>query len=218
MNYDLDFRYRRALQPDGLATIPTATQAVVDAMQDARNAGVDPARDPAIILLARHVGRLALGHAPDETHPEDTPLRRQCIARIDELKSKPALVALARRGIGYDPEAKRAFHREARSALRVAARHLGLGPDQYDLRSNFAGPAVSGEITLHADEIYVQVSIPCIRPGREIMFRRCKGRQDYLGDRNHFCDIAVLAAPSSFRSLVVRETGLSINPREASLI
>jgi hypothetical protein len=50
------------------------------------------------------------------------------------------------------------------------------------------------------------------------MFRRCKGRQDYLGDRNHFCDIAVLAAPQSFRALVVRETGLSINPREQSLV
>ena len=109
MNYDLDFRYRRALQPDALATIATATQAVVDAMQDARNAGIDPARDPATILLARHVGRIALGHAPDETFAEDLPLRRQCLAKIDELKSKPALVALARRGIGYDPEAKRAF-------------------------------------------------------------------------------------------------------------
>ena len=181
MNYDLDFRYRRALQPDALATIATATQAVVDAMQDARNAGIDPARDPATILLARHVGRIALGHAPDETFAEDLPLRRQCLAKIDELKSKPALVALARRGIGYDPEAKRAFHREARSALRVAARHLGLEPDQYDLRSNFAGPAVSGEITLHGDEIYVQVSIPCIRPGREVMFRRCKGGRTTWG-------------------------------------
>ncbi|GEO01881.1 MULTISPECIES: hypothetical protein [Sphingomonadaceae] len=218
MNYDLDFRYRRALQPDALATIATATQAVVDAMQDARNAGIDPARDPATILLARHVGRIALGHAPDETFAEDLPLRRQCLAKIDELKLKPALVALARRGIGYDPEAKRAFHREARSALRVAARHLGLEPDQYDLRSNFAGPAVSGEITLHGDEIYIQVSIPCIHPGREVMFRRCKGRQDYLGDRNHFCDIAVLAAPHSFRALVVRETGLSINPRQQALV
>ncbi|MCP5392824.1 MAG: hypothetical protein H6919_02770 [Sphingomonadaceae bacterium] len=218
MNYDLDFRYRRALQPDGLSTIPTATQAVIDAMQDARNAGIDLARDPATILLARHVGRIALGHAPDATFAEDAPLRRQCIERIDELKSKPALVALARRGVGYDPEAKRAFHREARSALRIAARQLGLDPDQYDLRSNFAGVAVSGEITLHGDEIYVQVSIPCIRPGREVMFRRCKGRQDYLGDRNHFCDIAVLAAPQSFRSLVVRETGLSIKPREQSLL
>lgn len=215
MNYDLDFRYRRALQPDGLATIPTATQAVVDAMQDARNAGIDPAKDPATILLARHLGRIALGHAPDETFAEDLPLRRQCMTKIDELKSKPAL---ARRGIGYDPEAKRAFHREARSALRVAARHLGLEPDQYDLRSNFAGPAVSGEITLHADEITIQVSIPCIRPGREVMFRRCKHRQDYLGMSNHFCDIAVLAAPHRFRALVVRETGLSINPRQQALV
>lgn len=217
MNDDPDFRYRRALQPDALATIATATQAVVDAMQDARNAGIDPARDPATILLARHVGRIALGHAPDETFAEDLPLRRQCLAKIDELKSKPALVALARRGIGYDPEAKCAFHRDARAALR-AARHLGLEPDQYDLRSNFAGPAVSGEITLHGDEIYVQVSIPCIRPGREVMFRRCKGRQDYLGARNHFCDIAGLSAPHSFRALVVRETGLSINPRQQALV
>lgn len=218
MNYDLDFRYRRALQPDGLATIPTATQAVVDAMQDARNAGVDPARDPAIILLARHVGRLALGYAPDETHPEDTALRRQCIARIDELKSKPALVALARRGIGYDPEAKRAFHREARSALRVAARHLGLGPDQYDLRSNFAGHAVSGEITLHADHIYVQVSISPMGRGREVLFRGCRDRRDYLGTSNHFCDIAVLADPVKFAARVRRETGLTIEARQAELV
>jgi hypothetical protein len=70
MNYDLDFRYRRALQPDGLATIATATQAVVDAMQDARNAGIDPARDPATILLARHVGRIALGTRPMKPLPK----------------------------------------------------------------------------------------------------------------------------------------------------
>ena len=55
MNYDLDFRYRRALQPDALCTVATATQAVVDAMQDARNAGVDPARDPATILSLIHI-------------------------------------------------------------------------------------------------------------------------------------------------------------------
>lgn len=47
---------------------------------------------------------------------------------------------------------------------------------------------------------------------------RPKGRQDYLGDRNHFCDIAVLAAPHSFRALVARETGLSINPRQQALV
>jgi hypothetical protein len=218
MNYDLDFRYRRALQPDGLPLLrppprPWSTPCRMRAMLASIRPAIPPSScSPATSAAWRSAMRLT------RRSPKTLPLRRQCIARIDELKSKPALVALARRGIGYDPEAKRAFHREARSALRVAARHLGLDPDQYDLRSNFAGPAVSGEITLHGDEIYVQVSIPCIRPGREVMFRRCKGRQDYLGDRNHFCDIAVLAAPQSFRSLVVRETGLSINPREQSLL
>lgn len=218
MNYDLDFRYRRALQPDGLATIPTATQAVIDAMQDARNAGIDPARDPATILLARHVGRIALGHAPDATFAEDAPLRRQCIERIDELKSKPALVVLARRGVGYDPQAKRVFHREARSALRIAARHLGLGPDEYDLRVNPGGVAVSGEITLHADAIYIQVALSCLGAGREVMFRRCKGRQDYIGECNHYCDIAVLADPVRFRATVVRETHLELAPRQPELV
>lgn len=218
MNYDLDFRYRRALQPDGLATIPTATQAVVDAMQDARNAGVDPVRDPATILLARHVGRLALGHPPDATFEEDTALRRQCLARIDELKSKPALVALARRGVAYDPEAKRAFHREARSALRIAARHLGLDPGEYDLRSNMAGQAISGDVVLHAEAIYILVSIPSFGPGREVMFRRCQDRGDYRGLANNFCDIAVLADPVRFAALVVRETGLVIARRQPELV
>lgn len=59
MTYDLDFRYRRALQPDGLSTVLTAIRAVEDAIQDARNAGFDPERDPAVTLLARHVGRVA---------------------------------------------------------------------------------------------------------------------------------------------------------------
>ena len=218
MNYDLDFRYRRALQPDALCTVATATQAVVDAMQDARNAGVDPARDPATILLARHVGRIALGNPADATYEEDLPLRRQCLTRIGELRSKPALVALARRGIGYDPEAKRAFHREARSALRIAARHLGLDHDKFDLRNNMTGPAVSGEITLHADEIYIQVTTSSFGHGREVMFRRCKGRQDYRGEHNNFCDIAVLVDPVRFTALVTRETGLAITRRQPELV
>jgi hypothetical protein len=218
MNYDLDFRYRRALQPDALCTITTATQAVVDSMQDARNAGVDPANDPATILLARHVGRIALGNPADATYEEDLSLRRQCLTRIDELRSKPALVALARRGIGYDPEAKRAFHREARSALRIAARHLGLDHDQFDLRSNMAGPAVSGEIILHAEEIYIQISIPGFTYGREVMFRRCKGRRDYRGEHNNFCDIAVLVEPVRFTALVARETGFVIARRQLELV
>jgi hypothetical protein len=62
------------------------------------------------------------------------------------------------------------------------------------------------------------VSIPCFGAGREVMFRRCKGRQDYRGEHNHFCDIAVLADPHRFTALVARETGLVIARRQAELV
>ena len=50
------------------------------------------------------------------------------------------------------------------------------------------------------------------------MFRRCKGRQDYIGERNHYCDIAVLADPVRFRAAVVRETRLELAPRQPELV
>jgi hypothetical protein len=62
-----------------------------------------------------------------------------------------------RKRVAYDPETKRLFHCHAQRQLKALAKALGLTGDQYDLRSNEAGPAVSGEITLHADWLYVQV-------------------------------------------------------------
>ena len=53
---------------------------------------------------------------------------------------------------------KELFHRYGKSLLRRIARDLGYTPDSYDVRSNMAGIAVSGEITLHADDLYVQFS------------------------------------------------------------
>ena len=218
MNYDLDFRYRRALQPDGLRTIQHATTAVADAITDARNAGVNPDTDPAIVLLARHLGRLAQGLNPETLHDEDAFLRRQCLNRIAELKSKPALIAIARRGVAYDPESKAAFHSEAKRALRALANHLGLAPADYDLRSNKAGPAVSGEVMLHTDTFYLRLSLARFSAGREAMFRRCDGRQDYSGHRNNFCDIAVILDPPKFEQIVRRETGITFQPAKARLI
>lgn len=218
MNYDVAFRYRRALQPDGLRTIQTATRAVAEATQDARNAGIDPETDPATVLLARHLGRIASGGDPEAIHPDDAPLRRKCLAKIDELKSKPVLVALARRGLGYDPEAKRTFHAEAKRALREFARHIGLAPDEYDLRSNLAGPAVSGEITFHSDTLYIQIALSSMGQGREILVRRCNGRADYCGHRNVYCDIAAIADHARFASLIRRETGIVFNARQSILV
>ena len=45
-----------------------------------------------------------------------------------------------------------------------------------------AGTAVSGEITLHGDHLYVQVSQSALGSHSGILFRTCKGRKDYVGE------------------------------------
>ncbi|MGC1467907.1 MAG: hypothetical protein WA793_00865 [Sphingorhabdus sp.] len=209
MNYDLAFRFARALQPEALTTIHNACTALVDAIKDARNAGCDIERDPAVILLGRHLGRVASGLDPAECYPADGAIRQACFERMAELRSKPALVPLARRGVGYDPEAKRAFHREARAALAALARQLGLVPGDYDLRINAGGISVSGEVTLHTETAYVQISCGVMGPGREILYRRCQGRRDYCGDRNHFADIALAVDAERFARILKRELHLA---------
>jgi hypothetical protein len=76
--------------------------------------------------------------------------------------------------VAYDDAAKRRFHFSARSRLRRLATVLGLEPGSYDLRSNLAGIAVSGETTLHSDRLYVQVSQSAMGHDSSILFRTCK--------------------------------------------
>jgi hypothetical protein len=92
----------------------------------------------------------------------------------------------------YDEAQKRSFHTTGKRRLRTLADALGLAPDTYDLRSNMAGIAVSGEVTLHADHLYVQISQPCTGADTGILIRSCKGRKDYTGGRNHFAPLSAL--------------------------
>ena len=109
-----------------------------------------------------------------------------------------------RERVAYDPDGKRAFHRHARRQLRELAKALGLEPDTYDLRSNEAGLAVSGEVTLHADRLYVQVSQPATRADTGILFRTCEGRRDYTGGRNNFASLDLLHRPEELADLIRR--------------
>ncbi len=97
---------------------------------------------------------------------------------------------------------KEKYHRIARKQLHKLAQQLDLKPDDYDLRSNKGGVAVCGEITLHTDTLYVQVSQSCLGAGREIMFRRCNGRKDYTGEQNHFAPASALDDPRAFIDLL----------------
>jgi hypothetical protein len=106
--------------------------------------------------------------------------------------------------VAYDAQSKNAFHREARSQLLLLAAHLGLEREQFDLRVNPGGIAVSGEITLHSDTLYVQVSQPCSGTLNGILVRCCRDRCDVTGGRNHFLDLALLEEPDTLAHRIAR--------------
>ena len=82
-----------------------------------------------------------------------------------------------------------------RSQLRRLATALGLKAGTYDLRSNPRGIAVSGEIILHSDHLYVQVSQSAMGYDSGVLFRTCKGRKDYVGGPNNFASLDLLNRP-----------------------
>jgi hypothetical protein len=99
--------------------------------------------------------------------------------------------------VAYDEHAKRLFHSRARSQLRRLATALDLSPGSYDLRFNRAGIAVSGEITLHTEHLYVQASQSAMGNANGILFRTCKGRKDYVGGPNNFASLDLLNSPEA---------------------
>jgi len=93
----------------------------------------------------------------------------------------------------YNEAQKRTFHATAQSRLRqLAMIELQLEPSSFDIRSNKAGIAVSGEITLHHENVYVQVSQPFGGFDSGILIRTCNGRRDYTGGHNHFAPLTLL--------------------------
>ena len=107
-----------------------------------------------------------------------------------------------RKRVAYYPEAKRLFHQNARRQLQKLAAALGLGAGDFDLRSNKGAPAVSGEVTLHADCLYVQASQPATGHNTGILFRSCGGRRDYVGGPNHFASLDLLHEPAALATLI----------------
>ena len=111
-----------------------------------------------------------------------------------------------RRSVAYDDACKRQFHRLARRQLGLLAKALDLPPGSFDLRSNMAGIAVSGEITLHAERIYVQASQPFGAFDSGILIRICNGRRDYVGGPNNFASLDLLHEPVTLARIVKRVT------------
>lgn len=206
MTYDIALRFQQALDPSGLDSIAACLHAIQAAAKDCRNAGKPFECDPAVALLCRHLGDVAVAKAPDRTA-----LRALCAEAIADLGRKPVLATLALRGVGHDDAAKRLFHSEARKALRRLADALSLESDSYDLRVCAGGPAVSGEVVLHGEQLYVQVSLSGYGPG-DILYRRVRDRRDYCGLRNHSATMRELLDPVAFAAKIAADLGIDVRP------
>jgi hypothetical protein len=106
---------------------------------------------------------------------------------------------------GYGPgTAKKQFHFAARRQLRHLALALRLPEGSYEISSNKGGNAVSGEVTLHGEAIYVQAG----QCGLGLLFRRCKGRKDYgsgLDCPNCWTPLAGLNRPIELARIIKRK-------------
>jgi hypothetical protein len=117
---------------------------------------------------------------------------RMCRDKVD-LGSKVAkhpkftinrYINIATTPVSYNEVAKKEFLRMSKQLAIRLANGLGLNEDQYDIRVNKGGIAVSGEVTLHTDNHYIQFAQMTGIEG--FLVRTCKGKKDYLGGRNHF--------------------------------
>jgi hypothetical protein len=99
---------------------------------------------------------------------------------------------------GYSDESqarKDAMHKHGAKFLKGFAQALGLTPDQFSVRSNKAGIAVSGEVTLHADHLYVQLCESFGSRGLQLLYRTCTSQKDFTGGQNRYVTMAELDDP-----------------------
>jgi hypothetical protein len=126
---------------------------------------------------------------------------------------------LSKNILAFDEEGynrKKRFHLVGRRVCQKIANAMGLLKGSYDIRSNKGGLAVSGEITLHNENLYLQISQSGMGSGYEIMFRRCLGRKDYTGGPTHWYGTKDLAedfdkAVETFKQVANYQRGASLS-------
>ena len=86
----------------------------------------------------------------------------------------------------YDEDRKKRYHNLGRRYLRELAKDLNLDKGNYDIRVCAGGIAVPGEVTLHSDDLYVQIHFSYTGDGLSLMIRGVRHRKDYTGFVNQF--------------------------------
>jgi hypothetical protein len=129
------------------------------------------------------------------------------LSEVSSMTRSPAFRFDFRQRVAYDADRKALFHRRARRQLRLLGDALGFDRGAYDLRCNAGGIAVSGEITLHAEHLYIQASQSALGSDNGILYRRCQHRRDYVGGMNHFTSLDLLHEPEQLARVITQAIG-----------
>ena len=78
-------------------------------------------------------------------------------------------------------EAKDRWHRLGRRIIRVLAEHMGLDRSEYDMWTDKGNDLVPGATVLHSQTIYVKLEISKFSRGIGFVFRKRRGRRDFVG-------------------------------------
>ncbi len=111
-------------------------------------------------------------------------------------------LALANWEATRSDDAKKAFHRLAKKALKDVTDFLALRKGTFDIRVCKGGPAVLGEVILHTRKFYVCLS-------EHSYYRKCSGRKDYVGEQNHDMHVSWLATEERKLSTAITLHNLS---------
>lgn len=138
-----------------------------------RNVPFRPAVDPSEV---QHVAENVV-QAQDMRAPEFSAHNRLFtkLQKLGEYLNGPLIRGTTAEGYSRKDE----FHEAAVSALRDVAAALGYKAGQFEVRSNKGGVAVTGEITLHTTDFYLQLSETAWNPKLGVMFRAVRGLDDY---------------------------------------
>lgn len=113
---------------------------------------------------------------------------------------------LAKEYIAYSDEGdarKKSMHRDGKKLLQKIASAIGLAKGEYDIRSNMGSIAVSGEVTMHGEKVYVQMYESCVgNGGLDLLYRACNGRKDYSGGRNNTISLRTLTDPDRMERFI----------------
>jgi hypothetical protein len=200
MTYDVPFRHMQAIDPSSLTTITATLHALNRAMEDCRNAGVDPDHDPAIALLARHFAAVTSDRADDDS------LRFACSRRVIELERFPALLTLAVRGVAHDRVAKERFHADGAKAMNALALEIGLAPGSYTISSTPSDPAIAGYVALSSDDISIMLSVGPLHEGNEVQYFAKRGPAS--GQKLRFAAMRDFVRPIRFAARIRRDLRL----------